>query len=345
MRAHEIMQLADWFDTHFANIQSAYEELLQVLEYNANHPDQQQIEPALNSLLAVIGEIRTQGLSIEQIEMLRKLEVFSLLGLQGASFVEQRVKDVAYDPATRVQEFQQMLSRLITANNHLSSFQRASHDLGLMYEPYQTSPDQLVVSVRFRDRVSIDNVPDLKNRTKDWYDITRGIALAAGETPDEVHVLGASRGSLIIEIACTLYFVRLLAEITTHITRAAVDIMEVRIGMEELKQKKILNALLAKELQRIEKEKKENALETVKEDIRKLFPKGVSGDVSPALDKSIEHLMTFLDKGGELDFKLPPDVLGPDTDTTDLPKKVAAVRKSILALHQERERIHQLESR
>ena len=65
----------------------------------------------------------------------------------------------------------------------------------------EISTDQVLTRVIFEQDASVKNIKELKDWTSKWFDIGRGFAMANGQTPEDVQVLGGARGSLIIELA------------------------------------------------------------------------------------------------------------------------------------------------
>lgn len=346
MEVVELIDLAIWYQKQFKLLHSRYSELLNVLAHNANRQDQQPVEATLNELVNHLSNMDIQSLTLQQEKILDKLNVWSLIGKQGARSIEQRVTSTSYDPATLVQELHDIVNNISTVHQHLDKFKQVLNEIGILEPLPKPDPENLIVRICFQNEVGINNIPELKNRTKDLYDIVRGISMSAGIRPDEIKIVGTANGSLIINLACTALVVKIFADIITHITRVTIDIIEVRKSIEELKQKKIYTETIIKEMNRIEENRKEEGFSKVKAEAKKFLKKGVAGDTQNALDKSIEKLMVFLDKGGDIDFQLfPDDSNDEDTEGVELSSEVLAAKKSITSYKEERVRIYQIENK
>ena len=135
-------------------------------------------------------------------------------------------------------------------------------------------------------------------------DIIRGIAMVAGEAPENTKVIGASTGSIILVLAATSTLTGLLALISKHVISVAKDVVEIRNQIEDLRAKKMLNVVMQNELQKMERDKKSNALAEVVSAIKAKMPDLDGGQIT-ALEASVKKLLTFNEKGGNVDFVAP----------------------------------------
>ena len=54
--------------------------------------------------------------------------------------------------------------------------------------------------VEFREGALIDNVKSWKYWSKEWYDISRGITMALDRAPEDIRVVSAGRGSILMDL-------------------------------------------------------------------------------------------------------------------------------------------------
>jgi len=238
------------------------------------------------------------------LKMLNSLGVDGYIGPEGAAYVEAAVRTSNYDPATAVQRLNQAIQTVNNVRAKLAAYVESVN--GLEFGPDDVLAEEGLITIRvgFQNDVAINNVTDWKDTAKEWYDIIRGLAMACDESPEDVKVIGASTGSIILIMAGTAAFTALLAQISKHITSAAKDVIGVRMEVENLRQKKLLTKGMESELKKIEKEKTDSAVATIEKLLEgKIAAK--DGDVGVALTASIKKLLTFSEKGGTVDFVAP----------------------------------------
>lgn len=337
MNVEELYQLGIWFSDQFPELQKRYAALHNPLTHNASQPDKRPLESELESLLEFLRGQHFDDLSLEQLKMLSSLGVDAYVGPDGAAFVERTVRTSNYDPATAVTRLNEAIQSISNARAKLAAYVDATNGLDLRPEESLAEEGLITIRVGFQNDVAIDNVVDWKNTAKEWYDIVRGLALVCDERPEDVRVVGAATGSVILILAGTAAFTALLARIAKHMTTTAKDVVGVRMEIENLRQKKLLTRAMEVELRRVEKEKSDNAIDTVMGLLDRNLT-GKDGDVPVALTSSIKKLLTFSEKGGTVDF-VAPEVDEGDEGLGDEELKAAllAARTAIREYQGERE--------
>jgi hypothetical protein len=325
MNVDELYRLGGWYAHQFSELNTLYGALLEPINHNANQSDKRPVESELNALTGFLADQHFDELSLEQLKMLSSLGVDVYIGPEGAAYVEAAVRTSNYDPATAVQRLNAAVQSINSTRGLLAAYVEAVNNLGFGPDDVLAEDGLITIRVGFQNDVAINNVTEWKDTAKEWYDIVRGLSMACDESPEDVKVIGAATGSLILILAGTAAFTALLAQISKHITTAAKDIIGVRMEVENLRQKKLLTKGMEAELKKIEKEKTDGAITT----IEKLLEGKVKvqvGDVSVALTSSIKKLLTFSEKGGTVDFVAPEDEAEPeDGDAKDGGLKAALI--------------------
>jgi hypothetical protein len=342
MNVIELHRLARWFIEQYGPINRLYNSLLEPINNNANNPNKQPLESQLTAMTDFLSAQRFDELSIEQLKMLTSLGVDGYLGQAGADYVNATVRTSDYDPATARDRLQEAHNALNTARTKLQAYAEAVSGLGFGEVDNEAEDGLITIRVGFQNDVAISNVTEWKDTAKEWYDIIRGLSMACEEKPEDVKVIGAETGSIILVLAATAGFTGLLAVISKHITTVAKDIISVRVEMENLREKKILNGALEAEFKRIEKAKAEGATAAIEKLLEDKL-KGKAGDVQNALTNSVKKLLTFSEKGGTVDFVAPGDELDDDVDIeADLKTALIEAREAIRDYQGERESLKQL---
>ena len=319
MNVSELYDLAEWFEDIHPTLVEHYRSVLTPLSHNASQPNKQPFESQLEALLNYLRNLPFEGLSLQQLQILSELEVDQYIGVQGATAVELTIRVANYDPATAASRLKSALKTVNEANSKLVAFRDSVDNLNV--DIWQFEPDEEFITVRigFRDKAAIENVADLKRRSQDWYEIIRGLALAAGEPPETTKVVGAGTGSIILYLVATVTVTTLLAVISKNLKSVARDILEVRGEVENLRQKKLLTRTIENELNQQESSITEKAIERVVSEVTKISDT-MNGEVKNALTKSIKKLLTFSEQGGIVDFVKPAD----DDESEPSPDLLAA---------------------
>lgn len=302
MNVDELYRLGVWYANQFSDLSRHYTALLEPINHNANQPDKRPIEIELNELTEFLSDQYFDELSLEQLKMLNSLGVDAYIGPEGASYVEAAVRTSNYDPATAVQRLNAAVKSINSARGLLAAYVDAVNNLGFGPDDVLAEDGLITIRIGFKNDVAINNVTDWKDTAKEWYDIIRGLSMVCEEKPEDVKVIGAATGSIILVMAGTAAFTAILAQISKHITSVAKD-FGVRMEVENLRQKKLLTRGMEAELKKIEKEKTDNAVATI-EQLLEGKMKSKDGDVSVALTSSIKKLLTFSEKGGHRRFRV-----------------------------------------
>lgn len=311
MEVSELVGLAEWFESQVPSVRDAYQNLLTVLQHNASQSDKRPLETELNRLEGALLGMSFDELSLQQIRVLERLDVRQYLGAEGASFIDEVVRTANYDPATAVSRVQAVVTSIDNARNNLNAYERVTAELKAGVAEPEQPPDRIIIRVGFENDANIDNVADWRDSSKEWYEIIRGIGLAAGESPEDTKVIGAATGSVILILGGTVLVTTMLATISKNITSVARDIIGVGIAREDLRQKNLLTKVMESEFKKTIEKKRSEAVKTVMDELKKHLPKAIMGDAENALEASVEKLLDFNEKGGVVDFVAPPE---PDSD-------------------------------
>lgn len=343
MEVSELVGLADWFESQVPPSRTAFANLLTVLQHNASQPDKRPLESELSQLLGALRDMNFDELSIQQLRILERLNVREALGGTGVNLVNATVRTANYDPATAVSRVQSVVTDIDNATNALTAYRGVMQQLKIDSGDLDHVPDHIIIRVGFENDANIDNVTDWRDSAREWYDIIRGIALAANESPEDTKVIGAATGSVILILGGTVAVTTMLAAISKNISSVARDIIGVGVERENLRQKKLLNSAMEAELKKMEDKKRTDAVKTVMAELKKYLHKAVMGDAKVALESSVKKLLDFGEKGGVVDFVAPPEQDNDREDGDDSGRQLLADARAIIHEYQgEREALRLL---
>mgnify|MGYP006179352477 CR=1 FL=1 len=92
-----------------------------------------------------------------------------------------------------------------------------------------------MMRIYFKDASSINNLSDLKKLGSTWYDIGRGIAMTQDKSPEDFVVVGAQKGSIILELAVAARIATSVSKILLETLKVAEKVIDILKKVEELK--------------------------------------------------------------------------------------------------------------
>lgn len=314
MQLSELIGFSEWYLNLFQELQPKYQELHRILKHNSQQQQKIPLEEGLNDLDNYLKEMNLSVLTDQQISILKMYAIDTLLGEAGHSFIDTTIRKSEFDPATATEEISEAIKQLVEAKTRTNGIVDAFKGLDMPTAEPEIGEGKTMVRIHFTEDASIKNISDLKRWSGIWSTIIRGVALSVNEAPEETQVVGAARGSIILEIAGTLELVGVLVAISKSISSVMMDILKVKISMEELRSNKLLNreveAAFKKQINEIEVQGVKTNLEEIRAHLKiPLAPENEKG-----VKESIEKALEFYNKGGELDFVSPKQT---DEDTNE----------------------------
>ena len=196
--------------------------------------------------------------------------------------------------------------------------------------------------VYFQEGSAIKDIKDLKKLSATWYDIGRGISMAQNRSPEDFKIIGAEKGSLIIEMAVYAGLATSVSTILLAGLKVAERVIEILKKIEELKALKLKNKKIANDLLKEAEEEKANGIKSILAyTIEQLgLNTEHEGDKITALEKSITKLVEFTQKGGAVDFIQP----GEDEENEEV-ENHNEVRKAINKLCENVQEIRSIENK
>lgn len=311
MQVKELLELTTWIDKNIKtpDVAKKVQALHQVLEQNKNvrnNQQQQPFEDQKNKLIKTIEGIDTVSLTNEQERMLSRMGILNNIGPSGVKKVEDILFRNSLDIATASNKIKEMFDQVSNATNTSDQLKNNLFPLVEGEDTDSDSPDSsdVIMSVRFQNEVSLSNVTDFKRLGSSWWEIGRGIAMAHGCAPEDVRIVGAQKGSIVVELAVIAAIATTTSTIILAALKVAERVLSIRKQVEEIKGLKLSNKKFEAELEKeAEKEKKEG-LERITKEVAGALNINQNGDGEKykVLEKSVKNLVDFVEKGGEVDF-------------------------------------------
>lgn len=312
MQINELLKLTEWFDENIVKNQvpqkytALHNKMNQNIRRNANQP-LVPFETEKENLIESIKDLTFQSLSLEQIKFLEQLEITDLIGKVGVEQIDRVLIENNLDIATAANKIKEFSNTITKAQNTIKELQTTLLKSFEIEETDEVEDNQVLMRVYFQNDVAIENLTDFKKLSATWYDIGRGIAMAQDKSPEDFNIIGAKKGSIIIEMAVAVGLATSVSKILLESLKVADRFINVLKQVEELKALKLGNKKLALDLKKeAEKEREEGTqtiLNTAIEDLQ--LNTEQNGDKITALEKSIKKLIGFTQDGGVVDFVQP----------------------------------------
>ena len=314
MQITELLKLTEWFNLNIVKkgVPTKYTALYNKMNQNVRRNTNQQVVPfeqEKDKLIESLKEINFQTLSLEQINFLEQLEITELIGDIGAKRIDEILVKNNLDIATATSKVKESSDAIAKAQSTVTELQTTLSKSFDIEETDEVDDDKVLMRVYFQNAVAIENLTDFKKLSAAWYDIGRGIAMAQDKSPEDFNIIGAKKGSIIIEMAVVVGLATTVSKILLESLKVADRFINVLKQVEELKGLKLGNKKIALELKKeAEKEKDEGTntiLQTAITDLK--LNTEQQGDKVTALEKSIKKLIAFTQNGGVVDFVQPKE--------------------------------------
>ncbi len=335
MNVSELFDLTHWvMDKIVATqIPQKYQTLQQILQQNSRpNQKQQPFETQKNDLTETLKNVPLRKLTKDQLLFLHKLGIAQAVGDEGIDVIEDILYKNVIDVATSAQKLDQIHQEIIKGIQ--KSDQIKAGLKGCVFEEEYETENEVLIRVSFTGHATMSNVTDFKSWGNIWYEIGRGIAMAHDSSPEDVKIVGATKGSIIIELAVIVSIATTTSGIILAALKVAEKVLDIRKKAEEIRNLKLKNTKLASDMEKeAEKEKTAGIEEIATETIKKLkLKKEGEGDKINALDKAVKNLVSFIESGGEVDFIMPDKEVESDQTASDNYNKLGVTFQEIRQL-------------
>jgi hypothetical protein len=264
--------------------------------------------------------------------LLEKLNILQAIGKVGVSKVEDILFRNAIDTATATNKITEIVNSL---NEGARKINLISEGLqGIIIESDYDLESEAILRVSFLGDASISNVKDFKDWGAKWHDIGRGIAMAHDSAPESIKIIGASKGSVILELLTIHTIAFSVSQIILAALKVTERVQDIRKKALEIENLTLQNKKIAKDLSDSAEQEKENGVKNIIEEQKNILKlTSENGDKIIALEKSIKTLLDFIDSGGEIDFIVPEEnSSSEESEKIDSFKKIRESSKEIRAI-------------
>lgn len=335
MQVEELYDLTNWVISRIAEEQivQKYQQLHAVLQQNAQANQQKQpFEDQKEALIQAIGSVPLDQLSKGQIDALGQLGIAQNVGSEGVALIE----DVLFKNAIDIANAAQRINKCIVDLSQGIQWSQQEKELLnriITSDSVATIEDKVLLRVHFAGDARVENLTELRDWSKTWWDIGRGISMAYDQSPEAIAVVGASKGSIIVSLVTAYGIAKTVSGIIFASLKVVEKYYEIKRKAQEVRALEIGNDKAEKELEKAAQAHKDAGVESiVKQTIKELgLDARNEGDKVNELTSATKKLVDFIVKGGEVDFVVPDDEEGePDSESKD-----AEVRSDLRVRFQE----------
>ena len=333
MQVKELLSLSYWIDKNIKKLQVSqkYQQLHKAMQQNVNARNNQPMQPfetQKNAVIDTIEDISVSGLTNEQERMLSKLQISQYIGSEGVTNLENLLFRNSLDIATATAEVNSIHEKLNQAIQKSDQLKANLASLIDVDEQDADESEQVIMRVHFQNDVSLNNLTDLKKLGTTWWEIGRGIAMAHDHAPEDVKIVGAQKGSIIIELAVISAIATTTSTIILSALKVADRVLTIRKKAEEIKALKLGNQKLEAELAKEADKEKMEGLESITKEISVNLNINQNGDGEKfkVLEKAVKNLIEFVEKGGEVYFYSPEGSEG-DQNIKQMKLNFAEIKK------------------
>ncbi|EPN3064846.1 hypothetical protein ACTWWB_000633 [Vibrio fluvialis] len=346
MQISELLHLREWFLTKVVNAEiiQKYSGLHEVLQHNINvqtaPANQRQRSPLkpyeseLSALSEALKAIDFSALTLAQENVLENLKIKNIIGVEGSN----KINEVALNSLDIV-SFNKYCTDSVTllnaANSKLTELYK--HITSIFtdeeFEADFDSNKEVMLRLHFQGNSSINDVNLFNAWGKQWKFIIDHTGEPFNVSAQDVRVVGASKGSVILELIVeatpyALVFASLVNWSLDTISKVyAIKQQRVDIESSQLDnkaKKKIIDILDSEEMNY----KNESIDNKVKEIIDNLpnGPDSINGDTESKMRSAVKKLLNFIEGGGSIDIVA--DNKNSDESGEDISDSIMQLKKS-----------------
>jgi len=294
-----------WIDEEITTPQIAalYSRLADAIQNNANGSPQAYSQQR-DELIEILRNVNVFRLSQAQREFVEKLQLWQHVGAVGVAELEGNLYKNSLDVATAAENVRKIASDIQSAVDRSNQIRGSLKGL---VEIARDPSDQILIRVVFDGAASIDDLVGLKKWTAEWHDIGRGLAMAVGAAPEDIRVVGANKGSLVIVLATVYGIAQVVATVLLKSLEVAEKVLNLQKMGQEVKNLGLTNTKLEKEILASTEAERKAGIEAISRDVtvELSVTRQLDGEQQSTLENSVKKLISFIEKGGQVDLVLP----------------------------------------
>ncbi|MEZ9776679.1 hypothetical protein [Vibrio sp. 10N.261.54.A5] len=339
MNISELRSLSKWFieTNHFINLDEALKISINYLDSAANSKrkatKQERIRAAVDHLLNTLKKVNFKPLSDTQMQYLESVGLSLLLSKSQDSL--SQVLHLNGDPNISAGILKQSYQIFLTAKANFTTLLDILpvNDIEEQGSDLPTKDGKILTRLHFDNGASISNVVEFQQWASKWHTIGRGFSMANGHSPEDMEVVGAGNGSILVDLLANIETINMIGEAINHLLDAGATVIETKVAYEGLK--KLRGTINNQESQKAidaaikiaedEAKKKEDELHD--KVAKKLLDSEDESSSVAELRRAVKELDLFIASGGDIQCICNPETK--NKDELNVANKIEEVNRKI----------------
>lgn len=286
------------------DLYNSYANAIQQISQASTPELQQAVKDYKSRIMQAHSQLDPKGWSQSQLHLFEKFGASKIIGENGwRNFLDALANNQANAPGAveQLNALNAELTKLITDTDNILK------SMGGLAEEVETKEHEAVIQIVFEDKVSVDNLIELVERSKEWKDVIRAFSLLAKTAPEETRIIAVSKSS---PFMVWLGTVPVIAKAIESVIKAFLEIWKEVLVMRQsaliLEEKKLTIAGKRLELfKEIDEWARGRVVKTVEQVAEINKAKGLNdamlNEAKAALLSAGPNLYAFLTGGGKVD--------------------------------------------
>ncbi len=304
MNITELLNLTTWIQQEIVanKILDKYQGLYSALVHVRNRRVGQNYPPfetKKNDLIKALKSIKTNNLTQEQLAFLTHLNIGNYIGKNGVDNVENIFHEDGISVPIHIDKIQHIIRQIDTGINKSNNIKKVLSDCPI--QEYELE-NEVLMRVYFSNNSGIANVTDFKHYGKDWHDIGRGIAMVFNKAPEDIKIVGANKGSVVLDFSLLIEIAGAFATIVFGTLKVIKDVYDIKIKRKELEHLNLDNTIATDALSKNAEKRRKDGVKIIMQELIEKHKLDVNAEQTKTLENSVKKLLNFTDNGGSVDF-------------------------------------------
>ena len=259
----------------------------------------------------MLRSVNFAKLSMAQLEVLHQIGIAEHIGEHGVDALEGILYRNALDVATAARRVNEIVTA-INAGIEWAKQIREQLSRIIHVAPVREPEGTVLLRIHFSGDAHMSNIAEFKEWGETWYLIARGITMAHDQAPEDLRIVGAGKGSIILEVSAGYLIAKTASSIIRMGLEVAERVVQIRMEAQRVRSLKIANDAAERAYKELEQaatdERSAGTAKIAKDAIKEIgLKKDKDAEKIAALKRSIAELMEFVERGGQIDFVLTKD--------------------------------------
>ncbi|WP_318469248.1 hypothetical protein [Photobacterium leiognathi] len=309
MNINELYVLSDWFNKYVveSNVIDSYNEsfndIKKLLNSNSNRIiASNSFDNIKNKMISSIDGVDYSNLTNEQIGVLKKLHLTDIILSESIMSIEL-LFNIENSSDYIAASINRKLQALNKAKNYFFQIKKIIPEIFDIKDSVNKD-GKIFTRLTFHNKASINNIVELEQWSKKWLTISRGFSMALNKSPEEFEIIGAGKGSILVDILANIETINMVGEAINHIADFTQTCFETWAAYKTVQ--KLADTIDNNDMKKAASDMHDHLKNQENEHYETLAEKLIKdhdGDTNAhrELARAIKELSAFLEKGGDIE--------------------------------------------